>query len=51
MAPDQHNKHFEEDVQAYVDAIIQGLPATKRKLEEILAQENDSLCHKSGPVL
>ena len=45
MALDQHNKHFKEDIQAYVDAIVQGLLATKRILEEIwVAQKNDPLC-------
>ena len=45
IAPNQHDKHFKEDVKAYVDDIIQGLPATKQRLEKIsLAQENDQLC-------
>ena len=47
MAPDQHDKHFEEDVQAYVDVIVQDLLATKWRLEEIQrAQENDPLCQE-----
>ena len=46
MAPDQHSKHLEEDVQTYMDVIVQDL-ATERRLEEIqLAQENDSLCQE-----
>ena len=44
MAPDQHDKHLEEDVQAYVDVIFQDLSISKRRLEEIRrAQENDPL--------
>ena len=47
MAPGQHDNHLEEDVQAYVDAIFQHLPATERRLEELRrAQENDLLCQE-----
>ena len=47
MASDQYDKHFEEDVQAYVNVILQVLLATKRRLEEIQrAQENHSLCQQ-----
>ena len=35
MVPNQHDKHFEEEVQAYVDAIVHVLPATEQRLEEI----------------
>ena len=35
IALDQHNTHFKDDVQAYVDVIVQYLPAMKRRLEEI----------------
>ena len=42
LAPDQHNKHLEEDVQAYVDVIVHDLSATKQRVEEIrCALEND----------
>ena len=44
MTPDQHDKHFEEELQVYVDVIVQDLLATERRFEEIrLAQENDPL--------
>ena len=44
LAPDQHDKHFKEDVQTYVDVIIQDLLAIERRLEEIRrAQVNDPL--------
>ena len=44
MAPDQQDKHFKEDVQAYVDVIVQDLLATEQRFEEIQhAQENDPL--------
>ena len=47
MAPDQHDKHLEEDVQAYVNGIVQDLLATKQRVEEIqFAQENDPLYQK-----
>ena len=47
MAPDQYAKHFEENVQAYVDYIFQDLPATERRLEEIRgAQKYDPLCQE-----
>ena len=47
MAPDQQNKHFKEDVQAYVDAIIQGVPATEQRLEGIrLAQKMTHFVNK-----
>ena len=35
MAPDQHDKHLEEDAQAYVDVIFQDLLISERRLEEI----------------
>ena len=47
MAPDQHNKHFEENVQAYVDVIVQDVLPTELRLEEIWrALENDPLCQE-----
>ena len=47
MAPDQHDKHLEEDVQAYVDVIFQDLSISEQRLEEIRhAQENDPLCQE-----
>ena len=47
MAPDQHNRHFEGDVQAYVDVIFQDLPITERRLEKIRRkQDNDPLCQE-----
>ena len=47
MAPDQHNKQHEEDVQAYVDVIFQDIPVTEQRHEEIRrAQENDPLCQE-----
>ena len=47
MTSDQHNKQFKEDVQAYVDVIVQDLPATERRLEYIRrAQKNDPLCQE-----
>ena len=43
----QHDKHLEEDVQAYVDVIFRDLPITEQILEEIRsAQENDPLCQE-----
>ena len=52
MAPDQHKKHFGEDVQTYMGAVVQGLSATEWRLEEIrLAQENDPLCQELSKVL
>ena len=47
MAPDQHDQHFEEDVDVYMEVIFQGLPATEQRLEEIrFAQENKPLCQE-----
>ena len=47
MAPDQHDKHVEEDVQAYVDVTFHDLPISERRLEEIRrVQENDPLCQE-----
>ena len=47
MAPDQHDKHLKENVQAYVDVIFQDFLATKLRFEEIRhAQENDPLCQE-----
>ena len=47
MALDQHDKHFDKDVQAYVDVILQDLLDIEWRLEEIrLAQENDPLCQE-----
>ena len=47
MEPDQHDKHLEEDVQAYMDVIFQDLLITKQTLKEIQhPQENDPLCQE-----
>ena len=47
MASDQHDNHFEEDIQAYTNVIVQDLPGTQQRLEEFkLAQENDPLCQE-----
>ena len=43
-ALNQHDKHLEEDVEAYVDVIFQDLSVIKRRLKEILrSQVNDPL--------
>ena len=35
MPLDQHKNHVEEDIQAYVNATIEDLPATEWRLEEV----------------
>ena len=47
MAPDQPDKHLEEDVKAYVNVVFQDIPRINPKLEEIRrAQENYPLCQE-----
>ena len=51
MAPEQHNKHYEEDNQAYMDVIVQDLLSNEQRLEEIqLIQKNQTLS-RNVPVL
>ena len=47
MPPDQNDEQLEDEIQAYVDVIIQCLLATEQRLAEIqCAQENDPLCQE-----
>ena len=47
MEPDSHDEFFQEEVKAYMDAVVQGLPATERRLAEIrIAQENGPICQE-----
>ena len=47
IVPDQHDQHFEKDIQAYMGVIVQDLLATEQRLEEIrLQQQNDPLVKK-----
>ena len=44
MEPDSHDEFFQEEVKAYVDAVVEGLSAMERRLEEIrITQENDPI--------
>ena len=43
--PDENDRLFQEETKAYVDSVIQDLPATEHRLEEIrTSQERDVIC-------
>ena len=45
--PDEHDELFQEETKAYVDSVVQGLPATEQRLEEIkINQERDPICQE-----
>ena len=47
MPPDQLDEQLDDEIQVYVDKIIQDLPVTEQRLVEIQrTQENDPLCQE-----
>ena len=47
LKPDEQDQLFQEETKAYVDSVVQGLPATEQRLEKIrISQEKNQICHK-----
>ena len=45
--PDENDRLFQEETKAYIDSVIQDLPATEHRLEEIrTSQERDVICQE-----
>ena len=45
--PDEQGEFLQEETRAYMDSVIQSLPATERRLEQIrISQENDPVCQE-----